>query len=75
MSGVNLPAELKAAFENTVLCARTNPAQDSYGYATKMEQMITKQIQDKNAEVIAILETHGSNPIIENAIQKLKNII
>lgn len=43
---MHLKSEIKAAFENTVMCARTNSAQESYDYAERMANMIIKKIED-----------------------------
>lgn len=37
---------IKVAFENTVMCARTNSAQESYDYAERMADMIIKKIEE-----------------------------
>lgn len=41
-----LKNQIKVAFENTVLCARTNSPQESYDYAERMANMIIKMIEE-----------------------------
>lgn len=41
-----LKKQIKTAFENTVLCARTNSPQESYDYAERMADMIIKLIEE-----------------------------
>ena len=41
-----LKSQIKAAFENTVLCARTNSPGESYEYANRMANMIIKLIEE-----------------------------
>ena len=41
-----LKSQIKAAFENTVLCARTNSPGESYEYANRMANMVIKLIEE-----------------------------
>jgi hypothetical protein len=45
MSGF-LKGQIKVAFENTVLCARTNSPKESYEYAERMSNMVIKMIEE-----------------------------
>jgi hypothetical protein len=40
-----IKSKIKASFENTVLCARTNSPQESYQYAEKMANYIIRIIE------------------------------
>lgn len=40
-----IKSEIKACFENTVLCARSNPPQESYQYAEKMANYVIRLIE------------------------------
>jgi len=41
-----LKSQIKVAFENTVLCARTNSPQESYDYAERMAEMVIRMIEE-----------------------------
>lgn len=41
-----IKAEIKASFENTVLCARSHSPQESYDYAEKMTNHVIKLIEE-----------------------------
>jgi hypothetical protein len=41
-----LKSQIKAAFENTVMCARTNSPGESYEYANRMTNMVIKLIEE-----------------------------
>ena len=41
-----LKSQIKMAFENTVMCARTNSAEESYEYGNRMTNMIIKLIEE-----------------------------
>lgn len=43
----HLKNQIKVAFENTVMCARTNTAKESYDYAEKMANMIINLIEQE----------------------------
>jgi hypothetical protein len=40
-------AEIKACFENTVLCARSNSPKESYDYAERMANHVIRMIEGK----------------------------
>lgn len=42
--------EIHGAFENTVLCARGNPAKESYAYAEKMAKSVVATVNRKYSE-------------------------
>ena len=42
-----IKSEIKASFENTVLCARSHSPQDSYQYAEKMANHVIRIIESE----------------------------
>jgi hypothetical protein len=44
----NIKSEIKAAFENTVMSARTNSPKEAYDYAERMANNIIRLIEERN---------------------------
>lgn len=66
MSFVNT---LKIALENSVLCARTNPAKDSYEYAERMEHAVRNELKKDLEEIIK-----NDTFLVENLKEFINNL-